>query len=37
MMIYQTYSLPLPMETFTQPCAKRSKLLVEQSEEITVE
>ena len=36
-MIYQTYSLPLPMETFTQPCAKRSKLLVEQSEEITVE
>lgn len=25
------------METFTQPCAEHSKLLVEQSEEITVE
>ena len=37
MMIYQTYFLPLHLETFTQPCAERSKSLVEQSEEITVE
>jgi len=27
----------LPLDTFTQPCAERSKSLVEQSEEITVE
>ena len=37
MTIVQTNSLPLSLETFTQPCAKRSKSLVEQSEEITVE
>lgn len=33
----QSNSLPLPLETFTQPCAERSKSLVEQTEEITVE
>lgn len=33
----QSNSLSLPMEIFTQPCAERSKSLVEQSEEITVE
>ena len=27
----------MPLDTFTQPCAERSKSLVEQSEEITVE
>ncbi len=37
MMIYQTYFLPLHLETLTQPCAERSKSLVEQTEEITVE
>ncbi len=37
MTIYQTYSLPLHPETFTQPCAERSKSLVEQTEEITIE
>lgn len=37
MTIYQTNSLPLPSETFTQPCAEQRKSLVEQSEEITVE
>lgn len=37
MAIYQTNSLPLPLETSTQPCAKRGKSLVEQSEDITVE
>ena len=37
MTIVQTNSLPLPLETFTQPCAKQRKSLVEQSEEITVE
>ncbi|WP_288865954.1 hypothetical protein [Xylanibacter muris] len=33
----QTNSLPLHLETFTQPCAEQRKSLVEQSEEITVE
>ena len=33
----QSNSLSLPMEIFTQPCAKQRKSLVEQSEEITVE
>ena len=37
MTIVQTNSLPLSLETFTQPCAKQRKSLVEQSEEITVE
>lgn len=37
MAIYQTNSLPLPLETFTQPCAEQRKSLVEQTEEITVE
>lgn len=37
MEIYQTNSLSLYLETFTQPCAKQCKSLVEQSEEITVE
>lgn len=37
MTIVQTNSLPLSLEIFTQPCAERSKSLVEQSEEITVE
>ena len=37
MTIVQTNSLPLPLETFTQPCAEQRKSLVEQSEEITVE
>ena len=37
MAIYQTYSLPLHLETFTQPCAEQRKSLVGQSEEITVE
>ena len=32
----QTNSLSLPLETFTQPCAERSKSLVEQTEEITI-
>ena len=32
----QSNSLSLPMEIFTQPCAKQRKSLVEQSEEITV-
>ena len=36
MIIVQSNSLPLPLEIFTQPCAERSKSLVEQSEEITV-
>ncbi|GFI33690.1 hypothetical protein IMSAGC014_00173 [Bacteroidaceae bacterium] len=33
----QSNSLPLHLETFTQPCAEHSESLVEQSEEITVE
>ena len=37
MTIVQTNSLPLPLETFTQPCAEQRKSLVEQTEEITVE
>jgi len=37
MIVVQSNSLPLPLDTFTQPCAERSKSLVEQSEEITVE
>ena len=37
MAIYQTNSLPLHLEIFTQPCAKQSKSLVEQMEGITVE
>lgn len=32
----QTNSLPLPLETFTQPCAEQRKSLVGQTEEITV-
>lgn len=36
MIIVQTNSLPLPLETFTQPCAEQRKSLVEQTEEITV-
>lgn len=37
MVIYQTNSLSLYLEIFTQPCAEQRKSLVEQSEEITVE
>lgn len=37
MTIVQTNSLPLPLETFTQPCAEQRKSLVEQTEEIMVE
>ena len=37
MTIVQTNSLPLPLETFTRPCAEQRKSLVEQTEEITVE
>ena len=37
MEIYQTNSLSLYSETFTQPCAEQRKSLVEQTEEITVE
>jgi len=33
----QSNSLPLPLETFMQPCAKQRKSLVDQTEEITVE
>lgn len=36
MTIVQTNSLPLPLETFTQPCAEQRKSLVKQTEEITV-
>ncbi len=37
MIIIQTNSLPLPLETFMQPCAKQRKSLVEQTKEIKVE
>ena len=36
-MVVPSNSLPLLLETFTQPCTKQRKLLVEQTEEITVE
>lgn len=34
---YRIFFTTYYLETFTQPCAEHSKLLVEQSEEITVE
>lgn len=38
MTIYQTNSLPLPSEIFTQPCAERSKsFMVQSGREIIVE
>ena len=37
MIIVQSNSVSLSMETFTQPCAEQRKSLVEQTEEVTVE